>query len=127
MITKKSSRGDNQYPQIKHDPGPTLLWSRGQPYRRISPHIWQGPISCGRWLLFYPSARHGPPKGSLPQDLHPGSNTQAFPLFKNANLTHVGIVIKLMSIGTFLVYDDFNVDLDAITIYRRIKTLGNLA
>ena len=32
-----------------------------------------------------------------------------------------------MSIGTFLVYDDFNVDLDVITIYRRIKTLGNLA
>ena len=55
------------------------------------------------------------------------TNTQSFPLFKNANLTHKGIILKLMSISAFLVYYGFDVDLDSIIIYRRINTLENLS
>ena len=58
--------------------------------------------------------------------VHKLNNNQAFPLFKNANLTHEGIVIKIIPIITFLVYDGFDANLDSITIYRRIKTLDNL-
>ena len=49
------------------------------------------------------------------------------PFFLNANLNHEGIVINLMPISTFLVYNFFEADLDAITIYRRINTLDNLS
>ena len=48
------------------------------------------------------------------------------PLFKNSNLHHEEIIIKAVPISPFLVYDGLNADLDAIAIYRRIKTLENL-
>ena len=54
-------------------------------------------------------------------------NTQASPPFFKANLTHEGIVINSMLISAYIVYSGFYADPDATTIYRRIKTLDNLA
>ena len=54
---------------------------------------------------------------------HNINNIQSFPLFFNSNLTHDVIIPNIMPISSFLVYYGFDVDLDAITIYRHIKTL----
>ena len=53
-------------------------------------------------------------------------NTKALPLFKKPNLHHKDIILKAMTIISFLVYYVFNADLYAITIYQRIKNLDNL-
>ena len=53
-------------------------------------------------------------------------NTQSFPLFKNANLHHKEIIIKVVPINTFLFYGGFNADIDSVTIYRQISTLDSL-
>ena len=58
---------------------------------------------------------------------HKLNNTQAFPLKKNANLTHEAIILKIMPISAFRVYDGFDAELDTITIYRRIKNLPDLS
>ena len=50
-----------------------------------------------------------------------------FPLFSNTNLNHEAIILKIVPISAFLVYNGFDADLYAITIYMRIKTLSNLA
>ena len=59
--------------------------------------------------------------------LNTRSTTPRRPPFKNSNLTHEGIIIKIIPISAFLVYDGFYADLDIITIYRLIKTLDNVA
>ena len=41
-----------------------------------------------------------------------------FPLFKNTNVNARALVPKLMSIITFLVYDGFEQDLNAVTVYK---------
>ena len=48
--------------------------------------------------------------------------SQAFTIFKNANVHNEEIILKAMSIGAFLVYYGFNIDLDDITIYKCVKT-----
>ena len=53
-------------------------------------------------------------------------NTQAFHLLKNANHHQKEITPKAITISSLLVHDSFNTDLEAIKIYRRIKTLDNL-
>ena len=57
---------------------------------------------------------------------HKLKNTQALPLQKNTNLTHEGIVIKIIPISAILVLYGFDTDLDYIIIYRRIKNRDNL-
>ena len=68
-----------------------------------------------------------PPSGYPTKMLLNTSSTtpRRFP-FKNANLTHEGIIVKLTTASTFLVCDGFDIYLDVITIYRLIKTLDNL-
>ena len=51
------------------------------------------------------------------------TTSSCFPFFFNSNLTHDVIIPNIMPISSFLVYYGFDVDLDAITIYRHIKTL----
>ena len=58
---------------------------------------------------------------------HKLNNTQASPLLKNANFTQEAIILKIMPISAFLVYNGFDVDLYAITIYRHTKTLPDLS
>ena len=55
------------------------------------------------------------------------NNTKTFPLFKNSNLAQEAIILKIMIIITFLVYNGFDADLYTITIYRRTKTLPGLS
>ena len=52
------------------------------------------------------------------------TNTQ-FALFKNNDVNARAKVPKLMPIITFLVYDGFDMDLDAVTIYKRVQNLHN--
>ena len=59
--------------------------------------------------------------------LNTSSTTPRRSPFFNTNLTHEGIFINLIPISTLLVYDGFCADLKAMTIYRHIKTLDNLA
>ena len=54
-------------------------------------------------------------------------HTQSFPPFFNENFTHEGIILKIIPISDFLVYNGFDADLDAINIYRCIKNPYNLA
>ena len=50
----------------------------------------------------------------------------SFPWFKNASLTNNSSFIKIMPIPAFLVYDGFDKDLDAVTVYKRVHALANL-
>ena len=73
--------------------------------------------------LFHKTSIRLPNQDDFEHDLN---NTQSLPLKKNPNFTHEGIVINIMPVSAFLVYDGFDADLDTIIIYRRIKTLDNL-
>ena len=44
--------------------------------------------------------------------------TSRFPLFRNTDLPEMVITPKIITIVTFLVYDDFNEDLDAVVVYK---------
>ena len=48
-----------------------------------------------------------------------------FPLFKNTDVNARATVPKIMPIITFLVYDGFEQDLDAVTVYKRVQNLHN--
>ena len=137
MMLKKASRGDNQYTKIKHNTGPAILRSWDQPNKRISPIA--GKILS---LAGNVSSANPPQSMVLPREVfhktsiwvpnqdsfeHNITNTQSLLLYKNSNLTHQGIIIKLIPISAFLVYDGFPTDLDAITIYRSIKNLNKLS
>ena len=53
------------------------------------------------------------------------SSTSRFPLFRNADVHETAITPKIMPIITFLVYDGFDQDLDAIVVYKRVQNLHN--
>ena len=50
----------------------------------------------------------------------------SYPWFKNANLANNSSFIKIMPIPAFLVYDGFEIDIDAVTVYKRVHALANL-
>ena len=49
--------------------------------------------------------------------------SQAFQLFKNANVHNEEIILKEIPIGALLVYNGYNTDLESITIYKCVKNL----
>ena len=48
-----------------------------------------------------------------------------FPLIKNTDVNTRAIVPKIMPIITFLVYDNFDQDLDTVSVYKRVQNLHN--
>ena len=52
-------------------------------------------------------------------------NSRVYTMFKHANLTHHFLIIKIMPIPSFLVYDGFETDLDTITVYNHVRALDN--
>ena len=53
------------------------------------------------------------------------SNGGNFPMFKNAHVTKEMELMKLMPIPTFLAYNGFEHDLEVLTVYNPVATLGN--
>jgi len=51
-------------------------------------------------------------------------NTQ-YPWFKTSQLTNTSLFPKIMPIPAFIVYDGFEKDLDAVTVYKRVQALAN--
>ena len=51
------------------------------------------------------------------------ANGTSYPMFKNANLTVSFPLLKIIPIPAYLVYDGFEKDLDAVTVYKRVKAL----
>ena len=51
--------------------------------------------------------------------------TSRYPLFRNADVPETVITPKIMPIITFLVYDGFDQDLDAVVVYKRVQNLHN--
>ena len=50
----------------------------------------------------------------------------SYPWFKNANLVNNSSFVKIMPIPAFLVYDGFEMDIDAVTVYKCVHALANL-
>ena len=119
--------GSRYYTPLKSRPTP---WEDLPPLLEISYLLWEmAPLLT----LHKPWSSQGksstrPPSGYPTKMLLNTSSTtpRRFP-FKNANLTHEGIIVKLTTASTFLVCDGFDIYLDVITIYRLIKTLDNVA
>ena len=51
--------------------------------------------------------------------------TSRYPLFRSADVLKTVLTPKIMPIITFLVYDSFDQDLDAVVVYKQVQNLHN--